>query len=129
MDDISEVFLVAPLPESFPFLQATTGCQCQITGLSAVQAWARTSPIGERDFLRECSLNRVLRAAYEGRPPVITHGLSERVDVSPSSSAQRGVHKQVNVCRRRLLVTVIEPRGRVHGPLVLFGMQKMDGDW
>jgi len=51
--------------------------------------------------------------------PVIAHGLGEREDVSPSARAECGVHQHINVYRRWLLEVVDEPRGRIHGSLLL----------
>lgn len=60
----------------------------------------------------------VLRTADGGYPLVITHGLGEWVDVNACTGAQRRVHQQVNVHRRRLLVAAIELCGQVHGSLM-----------
>ena len=129
MDDIAEVFPIALPPESFLLFQATTDVSARSQVSVRGKPVPRTSPIGVEDFLSGSALSRISRTAERGHLPVITHRLGEWVDISPGAGAQRGGHQEVDVYRRRLLVSVIEPRGRVHDTLLFVGMQEMDGEW
>ena len=129
MGDIAEVFPIAHPPGSFPLFQATTDVSARSQVSVGGKPVPRTSPIDEEDFLCESSLSRISRAAERGHSRIITHGLGERIDISPGAGAQRGGHQEVDVYHRGLLISVIEPGGRVHDPLLFVGMQKMDGEW
>lgn len=118
MDDTAEVVPVAPPPASFPLFRATTDAS-----VPDHSSRMRGKPvhIHRRSTSTVCyaryPLSLFSRTTNRGCVPVITRGLGEWEDISPVAGAEGGVHQQVNVYRRMLLESVIEPCGQVHGSL------------